>query len=130
MAVRLDAMRSEAKRGLNISCPVLNIMNISSRLQDDTAALLKRIEALESGARFDATKEAVQQVQMECLTTLRNLRTTMKEEGGSSASNKEMEALKAENELLKKKNAKQAYRIQHLVGTVEELLAQKQQSAS
>mmetsp|Transcript_13947 Transcript_13947/g.32371 ORF Transcript_13947/g.32371 Transcript_13947/m.32371 type:complete len:100 (-) Transcript_13947:1149-1448(-) len=99
-------------------------------MADDTAALLKRIEALESGARFDATKEAVQQVQMECLTTLRNLRTTMKEEGGSSASNKEMEALKAENELLKKKNAKQAYRIQHLVGTVEELLAQKQQSAS
>jgi FtsZ-binding cell division protein ZapB len=41
----------------------------------------------------------------------------------SSASSKELATLRDENEALKKQNAKMAYRIQHLVGTVEMLLA-------
>lgn len=48
----------------------------------------------------------------------------MKSEAGSGggASSKELEQLKAENEQLKKINAKQQYRIEHLVHNLKELL--------
>ena len=98
------------------------------QLQEDL--LLKRVEALEKGVGFDATKEAVQQVQMEYLTKLREIRKAIANEeggGGGGASSKELETLKAQNEALQKKNAKQAYRIQHLVHTVEELMAEQKQ---
>ena len=46
--------------------------------------------------------------------------------GGGAASSKELEALRAENEGLKKANAKQAYRIQHLVVNLREKLEGEQ----
>mmetsp|Transcript_17701 Transcript_17701/g.30070 ORF Transcript_17701/g.30070 Transcript_17701/m.30070 type:complete len:143 (-) Transcript_17701:171-599(-) len=90
--------------------------------------LVKRVEALEKGAVFEATKEAVQAVQMECLTKLRDIRAAVAKEGegASTVSSKELDALRAENEALKKTTAKQAYRIEHLVGHMEELLATKE----
>lgn len=88
----------------------------------------KRVSALESGATFDATQAAVQQVQMDCLKQLREIKASL-EAGGAAggASSKELEALQAENEQLKRKMAKQEYRIQHLVEVVEEFLAQRKQ---
>jgi hypothetical protein len=87
--------------------------------------LEKRVKALEVGAAFDATQAAVQQAQMDCLQQLRDIRTALEEGGAGGASSKELEALQTENTLLKIKTAKQEYRIQHLVGVVEELLAQR-----
>ena len=88
------------------------------------------------GVKFDATRDEVRKVQMEHLEQLRAIRAAMLEGGtGTTAAaaaaaafrggggGKEWEALQAENQLLKLKNQKQEYRIQHLIGTVEELLA-------
>lgn len=84
---------------------------------------MKRVEALEIGKQFDADAKAVKEVQMEYLQQLRDIRKAMTEsDGGGGGSSKELEALKAENARLAKQNAKQAYRIQHLVTTVEGLL--------
>ena len=77
------------------------------------------------GATFDATKSAVEQAQMECLTQLREVRASLEQDGGGGASSKELTSLQTENSLLKAKMQKQEYRIQHLVGVVEELLAQR-----
>lgn len=88
--------------------------------------LEKRVGALEVGATFDATQAAVQQVQMDCLVQLRDIRASLEQDGaGGGASSKEMQALQTENVLLKTKMAKQEYRIQHLVDVVEELLTQR-----
>mmetsp|Transcript_45945 Transcript_45945/g.139519 ORF Transcript_45945/g.139519 Transcript_45945/m.139519 type:complete len:103 (-) Transcript_45945:141-449(-) len=86
--------------------------------------LTERITALESSASFEATRDAVREVQMEMLEKLRSVKEAMGKDvagGGGSASSKEMERLKAENERLTKENAKQAYRIEHLCGSVREL---------
>jgi FtsZ-binding cell division protein ZapB len=88
--------------------------------------LEERVTALEMGATFDATKSAVEKVQMECLAQLREIRESLEQEdGGAGASSKELTSLQTENSLLKAKMQKQEYRIQHLVGVVEELLAQR-----
>jgi formylmethanofuran dehydrogenase subunit E-like metal-binding protein len=89
--------------------------------------LQKRVETLEVGATFDATQAAVQEVQMELLRNLRDIRHAMMEssQGTASSSSVEMEALKAENAALKQKMAKQEYRIQHLANAVEDLVAQR-----
>jgi FtsZ-binding cell division protein ZapB len=83
---------------------------------------VKRVEVLELGAQFDATRDEVRRIQMEHLEQLRAIRVAMLE-GGTTTSSKELEALRAENELLKQKNRKQEYRIQHLITTVDGLLA-------
>mmetsp|Transcript_27585 Transcript_27585/g.38992 ORF Transcript_27585/g.38992 Transcript_27585/m.38992 type:complete len:100 (-) Transcript_27585:120-419(-) len=89
--------------------------------------LIKRVEALEMGQTFDATAAKVKEVQMEYLEQLRAIRKAMVESGGGSAtSSKELDALKSENAALKKQNAKQAYRIQHLVSTVEQFLEKEE----
>jgi FtsZ-binding cell division protein ZapB len=87
--------------------------------------LEERVTALEMGATFDATKSAVEKVQMECLTQLREVRASLEQDGGGGASSKELTSLQTENSSLKAKIQKQEYRIQHLVGVVEELLAQR-----
>jgi len=58
---------------------------------------------------------------MEMLTTLRNIRAAMASSGGSTASSKELQALKDDNTNLKKVNTKQRYRIDHLVDGMQEL---------
>mmetsp|Transcript_4178 Transcript_4178/g.6519 ORF Transcript_4178/g.6519 Transcript_4178/m.6519 type:complete len:95 (+) Transcript_4178:156-440(+) len=87
--------------------------------------IMKRVEALEQGAKYDATKIEVDRVQMECLDQLRNIRKAMVESSGAAASSKEMEALREENAALKKQALKQEYRIEHLVSTVEKLLEER-----
>lgn len=88
--------------------------------------LTKRIEQLETGATFDATQDAVREVQMDMLEKLRAIRSSLAE-SASGASSKELEVLQIENQALQKKNDKQAYRIEHLVKSVETLL-EKQKS--
>ena len=57
------------------------------------------------------------------LISLRKIMEAMKSEaGGGGASSKELEALKKENEELKKINAKQQYRIEHLVHNLRETI--------
>ena len=59
----------------------------------------------------------IQKERTEMLLSLRKIMEAMKAEaaGGGGASSKEVEELRAENEELKKINAKQKYRIEHLV---------------
>ena len=83
---------------------------------------MKRVEALEMGVQFDVTRDEVRRIQMEHLEQLRAIRVAMLE-GGTSTSSKELDTLRAENELLKQKHRKQEYRIQHLIATVDGLLA-------
>jgi hypothetical protein len=88
--------------------------------------LTKRLEELEIGATFEATRDAVREVQMDMLEKLRAIRSSLMESAGG-ASSKEMEVLQMENQALQKINAKQAYRIEHLVKSAEMLL-EKQKS--
>jgi len=106
---------------------VISFIHTSPFTHQDTQDLEKRVAALEVGATFDATQAAVQQVQMDCLQQLRDIRTSLEQQGAGGASSKELTALYTENILLKAKMAKQEYRIQHLCEVVEELLAQRDQ---
>jgi len=87
-------------------------------LSQDIAELEKRIAALEVGKSYDATKEAVEKVEKEFLSKLREIRAELANEGSSS---KELEYLRAENEELKRKNAKLEYRVQHVVANMEKM---------
>ena len=63
------------------------------------------------------------------LGSLRKILEAMKSEagaGGGGASSKELEKLRKENEELKKINAKQQYRIEHLVHNLRETIDGKQ----
>lgn len=65
---------------------------------------------------------------MEMLTTLRNIRAAMvsgTNGGGVISDSKELAELREENAKLKAMNAKQAYRINHLVKNMEKLLEKK-----
>lgn len=63
---------------------------------------------------------------MDCLQQLRDIKASLEKDGaGGGASSKQVQALETENAILKTKVAKQEYRIQHLVGVVEELLAER-----
>jgi hypothetical protein len=96
----------------------------------------KRIRALEVGEKYDATKSEVQKVEQDFLLKLREIRAAITAEaqaggagagaggtsssssargGGGAGATKELEALRAENELLKKKNTKLQYRVEHVV---------------
>lgn len=94
--------------------------------------LVRRVEALELGAAYKATKEEVEKVEVEFLMKLRAIREALAAGSSSgsvavdstSASNKELEALKAENEALKRRNAKLEYRVQHVVGEMGRLYDQ------
>jgi len=87
--------------------------------------LENRIKALEEGKTYDATKEAVQKVEQECLVKLREIKAAIEAErngGGATVQSAELDALKAENEALKKANAKLEYRVNHVVSNLEALL--------
>ena len=80
--------------------------------------LQSRLQDLELSKTHDNVAEILQKERTEMLLALRNIMTALKAENGvasGAASSKEMEALKAEIEELKKVNAKQKYRIEHLV---------------
>jgi predicted nucleic acid-binding Zn-ribbon protein len=91
------------------------------------AELAKRVEALEVGAKFEATQKDVKEVEKEFLAKLQEIRETIVKDAGGTSSSKDMQALKEENDALKKRNAKLEYRVQHLVKTMEELYAKSKQ---
>jgi predicted nucleic acid-binding Zn-ribbon protein len=97
--------------------------------QKDVADLQKRIEALEVGAKFEATQKDVKAVEQEFLDKLQEIKASMAsgDSAAPAASSKEMEELKAENEILKKKNAKLEYRVQHMLKSMEELYNKQKQ---
>jgi hypothetical protein len=103
-----------------------------SFVSDNVDALVElehRLEALEVGAKYEATKEAVEKVEMECLEKLREIRRVLLSEQQNalqgnavpSGSTATIESLQKENELLKAKTEKLEYRIQHLVSNLEEM---------
>ena len=93
----------------------------SSSTDAAMADLEKRIASLEVGKGYDATKEAVQKVEKEFLIKFREIKAALESEAGTKANSKEMEALRAENALLKQKNAKLEYRVQHCVESMEKM---------
>ena len=98
----------------------------------EVADLEKRVQALEVGKQYDATKEAVQKVEQEFLIKFREIRSAMVADGSggsSAAATKELEALKAENEELKRQNDKMKYRIQHMLTYMEEIFQKEKASA-
>lgn len=90
--------------------------------------LQARVAELEAGAKFDATKDAVQAVEIEFLAKLREIQAVMASAGNGGGNSKEMEALKQENETLKKKNAKLEYRIQHILENFEKVYSETRAS--
>lgn len=101
------------------------LRNVCASFQESTdsaiADLERRIISLEAGIGYDATKEAVQKVEYEFLMKLRKIRAALQEEGSAVTGSKEVETLKLENELLRKRNAKLEYRVQHVVANLEEM---------
>ncbi|KAL7512824.1 hypothetical protein ACHAXN_010192 [Cyclotella atomus] len=89
-----------------------------SNAEASIAELQSRLQDLELSKSYDNAAEIIQKERTEMLLALRKILTSLKSENGGSgggASSKEIEALRAENEELKKVNAKQKYRIEHLV---------------
>lgn len=89
-----------------------------------------RLKALEVGAQYEATQKDVKAVEEEFLGKLQEIQAAMvkeKETGAAGASSKEVEALKEENKLLKKKNAKLEYRVKHMLANMEELYQKAKQ---
>ncbi|CAB9500193.1 expressed unknown protein [Seminavis robusta] len=97
----------------------------------DATELEKRVEALEVGAKFDATQKDVKELEQEFLAKFQEIREAMVSQSntcgasGGGASSKEMEAVKAENQALKKRNAKLEYRVKIMLKSMEELYANK-----
>jgi uncharacterized coiled-coil DUF342 family protein len=94
--------------------------------------LEQRIEALEIGAKFDVTKEQVRKVELDFLDKLKQIRAQLIAEqkqggagGGSAAERAELEALRAENALLKQKNQKLSYRVNHVVSNMNKMLEER-----
>ena len=82
---------------------------------DPIAELQSRLKDLELDRSHNDTSAVLQKERAEMLITLRKIKETIKQTAGRGASSKELEALRAENKELKKVNAKQQYRIEHLV---------------
>lgn len=78
--------------------------------------------------QFEADKASVQAIEYQMLEKLRKLRQEVADASSSSSnggatSSKELKSLQEENEMLKKKVAKQAYRIDHLVQGIMDMQA-------
>lgn len=88
------------------------------------AELQSRLNDLELSKTHDNAAEILRKERTDMLLALRKIMAAMKSEDGlaGGASSKEMEALKAENEELKKVNAKQKYRIEHLVHNLRSVI--------
>lgn len=88
------------------------------------AELQSRLSDLELSKTHNDVSAIIQKERTEMLLNLRKIMETMKAEaaGGGGASSKEVEKLRAENEELKKINAKQSYRIEHLVNNLRSVV--------
>lgn len=135
-------VRSVPKRQCDIAFCLLRVMTIlllyviaeqntlilNSSFSFACQDLEARVKALEEGAVFNATQEAVREREAEFLAQLREIKEAVAEErkqGGGGASSEEVKSLKQENELLKAKLAKSEYRVRHLIAGMEDLLAAK-----
>ncbi|KAL3822541.1 hypothetical protein ACHAXA_007652 [Cyclostephanos tholiformis] len=93
---------------------------------DPIAELQSRIEDLELSKAHNEISAAVRNERVEFLIGLRKIMEAMKTEAGcEGASSKEINRLKAENNELKKINAKQRYRIDHLVHNLRDIIEGK-----
>lgn len=104
------------------NCPLFSVKESSTDLS--LAELQSRLNDLELSKTHDNVSEILQKERSEMLICLRKIMAALKSEAESGcssaggASSKEIEALRAENEDLKKINAKQQYRIEHLVNNL------------
>jgi len=90
---------------------------------DPIANLQSRLADLELSKTHYDESAVLRKERAEMLLSLRTIMKAMKSEaGGGGASNKEVEKLRAENQELKKINAKKQYRIEHLVHNLRESL--------
>mmetsp|Transcript_30786 Transcript_30786/g.74476 ORF Transcript_30786/g.74476 Transcript_30786/m.74476 type:complete len:121 (+) Transcript_30786:186-548(+) len=112
--------------------------------ESSNSSIEERLAMLESNKKFEATKEAIQEREVEFLAQLRLIKsgmvmTTAAQDGGgggkgasatAGGANKgmmEQQQLKIENERLKALVAKQSFRIKHLVDEMEKKQIYKQQ---
>ncbi len=95
-------------------------MHLLQEASNTIAELQSRLSDLELSKTHNDVSSIIQKERTEMLLSLRKIMETMKAEaaGGGGASGKEVEKLRAENEELKKINAKQNYRIEHLVNNL------------
>lgn len=103
----------------------INVFENISLYKADIIELEQRVNALEIGKQYDITKDAVRKVEEEYLMKFRELKASLEQEsmnGGDSSSTKELEELRNENQLLKQKNTKLEYRVQHMVSNMELML--------
>jgi len=114
-------------------CSYLHCISLFSRfLKVDTTLidpliveLQSRLADLELAKEHTDVSAAVQRERAEILISLRKIMEAMKSEtgvGGASINSKEIEQLKAENKELMRVNAKQRYRIDHLVNNLRETM--------
>lgn len=92
---------------------------------DPLADLQRRLADLELTKKHNDTAEMIKKERAEMLLSLRDVMEAMKAEaagGAGGASSKELEKLREENKELKKVNAKQQYRIEHLVHNLREIV--------
>mmetsp|Transcript_24703 Transcript_24703/g.42020 ORF Transcript_24703/g.42020 Transcript_24703/m.42020 type:complete len:98 (-) Transcript_24703:182-475(-) len=82
------------------------------------AELQSRLSDLELSKTHNDVSGIIQKERTEMLLSLRKIMEAMKTDAAGGASSKELEKLRAENEELKKINAKQNYRIEHLVNNL------------
>ena len=85
-------------------------------------SLEERIAALEVGAKYDATKQEVRKVEQEFLEKLKEIRLQVIAEQGQATNSAELARLQEENARLKQQNEKLAYRVKHVVASLNTLL--------
>lgn len=101
-------------------------MTTDTTSTDPLAELQSRLEDLELSRAHNEASGIIQKERAELLISLRKIMEAMKlEAGGGGASSKDIEKLKAENNELKKINAKQRYRIKHLAHNFREKIEGK-----
>ena len=105
-----------------------NVDHCKIKHQQETdliADLQSRLKDLELSKAHADTSAIIRKERAEMLLKLRKIMEVMESEqasGGGGASSKELEELKTENAELKKVNAKQNYRIEHLVHNLREAM--------
>ncbi|KAL7449084.1 hypothetical protein ACHAWC_001183 [Mediolabrus comicus] len=89
------------------------------------AELQSRLSDLELSKTHIDVSDAIQKERTEMLLSLRKIMEAMKSEAasGGGSSSKELAKLREENEELKKINAKQKYRIEHLVHNLRDSIS-------
>lgn len=112
---------------MTIRCNNVPIQEASNSDDIIIAELQSRLNDLELSKAHEDTSAVLKKERSEILVSLRRIMEAMKSETGGAGgvdaiSSMEIEKLRAENEELKKINAKQRYRIEHLVHNLRETM--------